>query len=285
MSDEPDQTRRRLGLALLCGGAALTAAARAGATEDHKAPKRPRPTPAREGARIGDSEHRWGMAIDLDRCSACGACTIACRQENNVPVLGPAPENEGAHIEWMSMLWRESEEPGGLPEMLPFPCQHCETAPCTKVCPVGATYKDHEGITAQIWERCIGCRYCMAACPYSRRSFNWVRPEYPGTTQQYLNPDVATRAMGVVEKCTFCHHRIQDLKERAAAEGRELNDEELQRLPACAAACPARAITFGDLNDPEGALTRLSVSPRVFRLLDHLGTKPRVFYLRRDRRA
>ena len=284
---EVDLSRRRLGAALLGAGAVLGTArvVRAKSSGERPAPRIHHTAAAGRPQRIGSKTHRWSMAIDLDRCSACGACTIACRQENNVPVLGPEPVNEGAHIEWMSMLWQESGEPGGLPEMLPFPCQHCETAPCTKVCPVGATYKDHEGITAQIWERCIGCRYCMAACPYSRRSFNWAKPEYPGTTQQYLNPDVATRSMGVVEKCTFCHHRIQDLKERAAVEGRDLTDEELKYLPACAAACPAKAITFGDLDDPEGTVTRLSESPRVYRLLEHLGTKPRVFYLRRDRRA
>jgi molybdopterin-containing oxidoreductase family iron-sulfur binding subunit len=225
------------------------------------------------------------MVIDLDRCSACGACTIACRQENNVPVLGPEEENRGAHIEWMSMLWLDPKMAGGVPEVLPFPCQHCERPPCTRVCPVGATYKDVEGITAQIWARCIGCRYCMVACPYSRRSFNWKEPRWDGSLVQLLNPDVATRPRGVVEKCTFCHHRMQRLKEEAALQGRAPSDAELCRLPACAAACPADAIVFGDMNDPGSTVAKLSHSPRAFRLLEHLGTRPKVVYLKRDRRS
>ncbi|MBI3074367.1 MAG: 4Fe-4S dicluster domain-containing protein [Deltaproteobacteria bacterium] len=230
-------------------------------------------------------KHQWGMAIDLDRCSGCGACTVACRQENNVPVLGPADENRGAHIEWMSLLWRDSEDHDALPEALPFPCQHCERAPCTQVCPVGATYRDADGITAQIWSRCIGCRYCMAACPYSRRSFNWKPAEWDGDLVQMLNPDVATRPRGVVEKCTFCHHRIQDVKETARVEHRAIRDPELRYLPACASACPAKAIVFGDTNDPSSLVSALAKKPRAFRLLEHLGTRPRVFYLKKDRRG
>jgi Fe-S-cluster-containing dehydrogenase component len=240
--------------------------------------------PAKERSPATTVRHRWGMAIDLDRCTACGSCTVACREENNVPVLGPGDGNDGARPEWMSLLWREPESGHGLPEVLPFPCQHCDDAPCTKVCPVGATYQDDEGIVAQIYDRCIGCRYCMVACPYGRRSFNWEEPEWPGTLAQMLNPDVATRPKGVVEKCTFCHHRVQRVKEEAAMQGRAPTDEECQRLTACAAACPAQAITFGDLDDPDSAVSRQSESPRAFRLLEHLGTKPRVVYLKRDRR-
>jgi molybdopterin-containing oxidoreductase family iron-sulfur binding subunit len=228
--------------------------------------------------------HRWGMVIDLDRCTACSSCTIACRQENNIPAVGPDAAHDGAQIEWMSMLWREPEEAGGLPEAMPFPCQHCTDAPCVKVCPVGATYKSPEGITMQIWERCIGCRYCMVACPYGRRSFNWDEPEWPGTLGQMLNPDVATRPGGVVEKCTFCHHRIRNVVENAQAEGRPVRDDEMKRLTACAAACPAEAITFGDLADPTTAVAEQARSSRRFRLLDHLGTEPGVIYLERDRR-
>jgi molybdopterin-containing oxidoreductase family iron-sulfur binding subunit len=228
-------------------------------------------------------KHRWGMVIDLDRCTACGSCTVACREENNVPVYGPGDGNDGARPEWMSLLWRESDT-GGLPEVLPFPCQHCEDAPCVKVCPVGATYKDEEGLTAQIYDRCIGCRYCMVACPYARRSFNWREPEWPGALAELLNPDVATRPKGVVEKCTFCHHRIERVKEEAAMQGRAPTDDECRHLTACAQACPAQAITFGDRNDPDSEVSRQAESPRAFRLLDHLGTKPAVVYLKRDRR-
>ena len=243
-----------------------------------------RTRPARAG-RLNDNHHAWAMVIDLDRCSGCGACTIACRQENNVPVLGPEPVNQGARVEWMSLLWHDSEGRRGTPEIMPFSCQHCESAPCTKVCPVGATYKSPDGITAQIWDRCIGCRYCMAACPYARRSFNWTEPKWDGDQVQMLNPDVGTRPRGVVEKCTFCHHRIQAVHERAAMNDREPTDDELVHLTACASACPARAISFGDLSNEKSTVSRGTRNPRAFRLLEHLGTRPRVTYLKRDRRA
>jgi menaquinone reductase, iron-sulfur cluster-binding subunit len=231
-------------------------------------------------------KRRWGMAIDLDRCTACSACVVACRQENNIPTVESKYDTHGAQIEWMSALWRDpSEGKGGLPEMLPFPCQHCLNAQCVKVCPVGATYKDDEGLTVQVWDRCIGCRYCMVACPYGRRSYNWAEPEWDGTLVQLLNPDVATRPRGVVEKCTFCSHRIADVKERAKLEGRAPMDEELRRLTACAAACPSEAISFGDLNDPDSTVARQARSPRVFRLLEDLDTEPSVVYLQRDRRT
>jgi molybdopterin-containing oxidoreductase family iron-sulfur binding subunit len=167
--------------------------------------------------------------------------------------------------------------------MLPFPCQHCLDAPCVKACPVGATFKDDEGLTVQVWERCIGCRYCMVACPYSRRSFNWDEPKFEGSLVQMLNPDVATRPRGVVEKCTFCSHRINGVKEQAAIEKRPIRDAEVQRLTACATACPGQAITFGDLNDDKSKVSELGKSSRAYRLLEDLGTQPSVLYLKRDR--
>jgi menaquinone reductase, iron-sulfur cluster-binding subunit len=230
-------------------------------------------------------KRRWGMVIDLDRCTACGSCTVACKQENNVPPASGDPAQRGTEIEWMSLLWQEPEHGGGMPTALPFPCQHCEDAPCVKACPVGATFKSPEGVTMQIWERCIGCRYCMVSCPYGRRSFNWKQPAWDGSLVQLLNPDVATRPRGVVEKCTFCHHRLQRAREDAAVDGRELTDDDVRRLPACAAACPADAIAFGDFEDPDSEVTRTADSPRAFRLLEHLGTRPAVVYLKRDRRS
>jgi molybdopterin-containing oxidoreductase family iron-sulfur binding subunit len=239
--------------------------------------------PARAPETTGPRRH-WGMVIDLDRCTGCGACVVACQQENNVPQLRTPYENRGAQIEWMTQLWREPEDPAGLPEVLPFPCQHCLDAPCVKACPVGATFKDEEGLTVQNWERCIGCRYCMVACPYSRRSFNWDEPQWDGNLVQLLNPDVATRPRGVVEKCTFCSHRLRAVKETAKLEGRAVRDAEVQKLPACAAVCPGGAITFGDLNDHSSAACQQGRSPRAFRLLEELGTEPSVIYLKRDRR-
>ncbi|HEU0032002.1 MAG TPA: 4Fe-4S dicluster domain-containing protein [Kofleriaceae bacterium] len=240
----------------------------------------PTPAAAAEPAR----RHRhWGMVIDLDRCSGCNACSVACRQENNLPSFGPDPKFDGARPEWMSLLWQDPTRDDGVPQLLPLPCMHCADPPCVKVCPVGATYKDPDGFTMQIWDRCIGCRYCMVACPYSRRSFNWSEPAWTPSEVQMLNPDVATRPLGVVEKCTFCHHRVRQLTEQARLEGREPTDAECQHLPACAAACPGRAITFGDLDDPESAVAELARSPRAFRLLEHLGTEPSVYYLEKDR--
>ncbi|HTL52101.1 MAG TPA: 4Fe-4S dicluster domain-containing protein [Planctomycetota bacterium] len=230
-----------------------------------------------------ESKHKrsWGMAIDLDRCTACQGCAVACRAENNVPVAGPIQTENDRAIFWMDML---KVEEGQYPELktqyIPTPCNHCEDAPCTKVCPVGATFINEEGIVAQIWGRCIGCRYCTTACPYTRRYFNWEMPMWPEELKSQLNPDVATRPSGVVEKCTFCHHRIRHAKETVRAEGRALTDADVRHLPACAAACPAEAITFGDLNDPDSEVSALARSPRAFRLQEELGTKPKVIYLR-----
>lgn len=256
-------------LSAAAGALAFLRPSRAVAAEGHKKYKR-----------------RWGMVIDLDRCTGCGACVVACQQENNIPITASEGfDNHGAQNEWMSQLWQDPTDPSGIPEMLPFPCQHCADPPCTKVCPVAATYKDDEGVTVQVWDRCIGCRYCMVACPYSRRSFNWDAPSWDGNLKQLLNPDVATRPRGVVEKCTFCGHRIQAVKERAAMEQRPIADEEVKRLPACASDCPGGAITFGDLNDHESSVSRQARSPRAFRLLEELGTEPSVIYLKRDRRT
>ena len=247
---------------------------------------------AMRGARTGLAKRltrRWGMAIDLDQCTGCGACVVACRSENNVPMTGRDPEDAGTQIDWMELLPRDARLAGDeghtLPlELLPTPCMHCENPPCVKVCPVNATYQNEEGLVAQVWDRCIGCRYCQVACPYSRRYFNWKHAEIPDSYRNLLNPDVATRPEGVVEKCTFCHHRIRKVKEQAKREEREVTDEECQSLTACAQSCPADAIVFGDLDDPDSRVARMARSPRSFRLLEHIGTQPKVFYLSKDRR-
>lgn len=217
----------------------------------------------------------WGMVIDLDRCTGCQACVLACKAENNVPPVGAKEASRGRIISWMQVLAEgEEEHPGPPVRFLPRPCLHCDDPPCTKVCPVYATYRNPEGIIAQIYARCIGCRFCMAACPYNAKYFNWHRYQTDGPGQ---NPDVSLRPKGVVEKCTFCHHRLQKARERASAERRELAPGEY--VPACAEACPAQAIVFGDLADPGSDVARLARSPRAFRLQESLGTRPKVIYL------
>lgn len=278
MKQEPEQSRRGLLAGIVAATAGLVGlGARAAQTRAERPPQ--------PGA---GSLAKWGMAIDLDLCSGCGACVVACKVENNVPCSGPGSENQGTELEWMSLLPRNAQVDGSgaLPvELLPMPCFHCDNPPCVKVCPVGATYQNEEGIVAQIWDRCIGCRYCTVACPYSRRSFNWQHAEWPESYRSLLNPDVALRPEGVVEKCTFCHHRLRKLRETAALEEREVRDDELQHMTACAQSCPADAIVFGDLNDPESQVARMTRSPRASRLHEHLGTQPKVSYLAKDRKS
>jgi len=213
----------------------------------------------------------WGMVIDLDRCTGCQACVMACKAENNVPAVGAKEAARGRTISWMHVLVEESEE---RTRFLPRPCLQCDDPPCTRVCPVYATYRNPEGIVAQIYARCIGCRFCMAGCPYNAKYFNWrsYQQEAPGQ-----NPDVSVRPKGVVEKCTFCHHRLQKARDRVRAERRELAPGDY--VTACAEACPTRAITFGDLSDAGSDVAKLAKSPRAFRVGEELGTKPKVIYL------
>jgi molybdopterin-containing oxidoreductase family iron-sulfur binding subunit len=221
------------------------------------------------------------MVIDLDRCTACQGCVVACREENNVPYAGPEQMERGRAIFWMDMLtFTEGEYPDIRRSYLPAPCNHCETPPCIKVCPVGATSQSSEGIIQQIPERCIGCRMCANACPYTRRYFNWSRPHWPDQLKNALNPEISVRPHGVMEKCTLCFHRLQARREEARMEGRVLRDQDLHRLTACADACPADAIVFGDFNDHVSLASTLRESPRAFVLLEELGTHPKVVYLR-----
>lgn len=232
---------------------------------------------------------RWGMVIDLDRCTGCQACTVACRTENNVPACGDRNAWNGRAIFWNKVLAvRRTEGEGAHAEgaaprprqrvrFLPLPCMHCDRPPCTMVCPVRATTRSSDGIVMQVPSRCIGCRLCQAACPYGRRYFNWQEVEYPGDLVQAVNPDVSVRTLGVIEKCTLCVHRLQKAREQARAEERDLRENDY--VPACVQACPAKARTFGDLDNPEHAVAKLARSPRAFRLLAELGTFPKVIYL------
>ncbi len=221
---------------------------------------------------------RWGMAIDLDRCTGCGNCMAACHQENNLAAVGPEQTEQSRAFHWIRLVREVSgSDAHATVRYTPTLCVQCDDPPCVKVCPVHATYLSEEGIVGQIYARCIGCRYCMAACPYNAKVFNWYEPEWPGELKKKSNPDVSLRSHGVVEKCTFCHHRVNHAREQARAEDREIRDGEV--VPACAESCPAQAIVFGDLDDPESMVSARARSPRAYRPHEDLGTRPKVFYL------
>ena len=223
---------------------------------------------------------RYGMVIDLDRCTGCGVCVVGCASENNVPVMYDESDKT-RNITWIQIYMVTNGK--GFPETqvvnIPRPCMQCDNPPCVHVCPPIATKKDpNTGIISQIYPRCIGCRYCMAACPYQARDFNWFDPHFSEGMDRYLSPEVSPRMRGVVEKCTFCHHRLMRAKTKAYAEGRrDLKEDEY--IPACAQACPAKAITFGDLNNPGHTVSGLIKGPHAFRLLGRLGTEPKVYYI------
>jgi molybdopterin-containing oxidoreductase family iron-sulfur binding subunit len=227
-------------------------------------------------------EHRWGMAIDLDRCTGCEACVVACHAENNLPLSSPGEAAIGRTVHWIRVdRYYEGEFPDVKVKYMPVLCQHCDEAPCEPVCPVYATYHNAEGLNVQVYNRCVGTFYCANNCPYTVRYFNWFAPEWPDPLPLQHNPDVALRTDGVMEKCTFCIQRIKRAKQDAAQEGRRPADGEVQ--PACVQSCPAEAMTFGDLNDPRSKVSRLAKSGRATRLLEELGTKPKVFYLEKAR--
>jgi len=225
---------------------------------------------------------KWGMAIDLDRCTGCQACVVACQQENNIPPSSPKLHAEGRSISWMHVQTEiEGEYPDVKVSHTPMMCQHCEHPPCTAVCPTSATYKGEEGIVGQIYPRCIGCRYCANACPYSIKYFNYHEPVWPDQMKPMLNEDVSVRYKGVVEKCTFCHHRLMHAREEARVQKRALRAGDY--TPACVESCPASAMTFGNLDDRSDPVVKQTQSPRAFQVLEDLGTEPKVYYLKDEK--
>jgi molybdopterin-containing oxidoreductase family iron-sulfur binding subunit len=232
-------------------------------------------------------QNQWGMVIDLNTCTGCNACVVACTSENNVQVIGKEEVSRGRHMYWLRMdrYYVSDEENTDNPDMVvqPVMCQHCENAPCESVCPVAATVHSPDGTNQMIYNRCIGTRYCSNNCPYKVRRFNFFNwsKTLPAEVQMAQNPNVTVRSRGVMEKCSFCIHRVRDAQSQADNEGRSIRDGEVQT--ACQQACPANAISFGDLNDPNSEVVRQKSNSRRYELLAYLNTKPRVSYLGRVR--
>ncbi len=264
---------------------------------------------------IDDKPHdpyKWAMAIDLDACIGCNACAVACYAENNLPVVGREKFQHGQVMHWMRIerYWNEDDRefPDQGAEFMPMMCQQCEAAPCETVCPVGATNHTQDGLNSQIYNRCIGSRYCSANCPYKVRYFNWY--DYPTTDNVWpaemnyqLNPDVTVRGKGVMEKCTFCVQRLRAAEVTAKGEGRIVREGEVQT--ACQQSCPTNAISFGNLVDPESRVHKQWKAQQVdlakdeqekdkqeggsdlrgYRIFEDLRAYPSVMYLERVRES
>ena len=242
-------------------------------------------SPKEEGTELWPSDHpynghRWAMAIDLTACTGCSACVVSCQAENNTPVVGRDEIRRNREMHWLRIDRYYSETPAGDVDVAyqPMMCQQCDHAPCETVCPVLATVHNEEGLNMQVYNRCVGTRYCANNCPYKARRFNWFDYARDDQLQNLaLNPDVSVRSRGVMEKCTFCVQRIQEAKIEAQREGRAVADGEIQ--PACQQSCPAQAIVFGDLNDPKSRVAQLAAGRRASRALEELNVRPSVAYL------
>ena len=226
-------------------------------------------------------KHRWGMSIDLSKCTGCGACVTACYAENNVAVVGKEQVSRGRYMAWIRIdrFFEDDDVDGTGTRFIPMLCQHCDNAPCEPVCPVYATYHNYEGLNVMVYNRCVGTRYCSNNCTYKVRKFNWFNYKWPEPLNWQLNPDVTVRSVGVMEKCTFCSQRIIFAKDKAKDEARDVRDGEV--TPACAQACPSEAIVFGNLMDPESKVARLSKGERGYHVLREINTKPSITYLKK----
>jgi len=224
---------------------------------------------------------KWGMTIDLDKCVGCQACSIACKEENDVPHGSPLEQRQRRELYWHKVIAvSNGNYPAARVDIVPMPCMHCEDAPCITVCPARATYHRDDGIVVQDFRRCIGCRYCIVGCPYGARSFNFKDQ----AVEEYHRPDLPPdrtlngmwpfpeRVRGVVEKCIFCFHRIDQALKDGKSVGKDV-------VPACVEQCPTKARAFGDISDPNSEVSQLLASRGNFRLREELNTRPKVIYL------
>ncbi len=230
---------------------------------------------------------RWGMSIDLDKCTGCGACQVSCMQENNMPIFDEDSDIP-KRVTFLDLMKVTNDFQGDKKygevqtAFVPKMCMQCSgndpqhpQPPCVSVCPVVATDVGDDGVVSQIWSRCIGCRYCQAACPYEARVFNWWKPRYQGDFARGLNPDVSVASRGAVAKCTFCSHIWKRERDKAISRG-ETDINKVTYTPACASACPTGAIVFGDLNNPSSPVfeTRLKNDPRAVRMVHSIDQQP-----------